>query len=124
MCFQRVRIDHAYLNKYNIFVGSAQRRSLCRRLCRPKCHSSRPKRAISPAFAAFALNKTDAFPAPCAVRKDIRFILGNTAQFCVLDHRAGRADPLREKRSCYFVYQRAFSQRGRRAMVGETARKL
>jgi hypothetical protein len=48
---------------------------------------------------------------------------GNTAQFCVLDHRAGRADPLREKRSCYFVYQRAFSQRGRRAMVGETARK-
>jgi hypothetical protein len=30
---------------------------------------------------------------------------------------------LREKRSCYFVYQRAFSQRGRGAMVGETARK-
>jgi hypothetical protein len=28
------------------------------------------------------------------------FILGSTAQFCVLDHRAGRADPLREKRSC------------------------
>jgi hypothetical protein len=48
---------------------------------------------------------------------------GSTTQFWVPDHRAGRAEPLREKRSCYFVYQRAFSQRGRCAMVGETVRK-
>jgi hypothetical protein len=29
----------------------------------------------------------------------------------------------REKRSCYWMYQRAFSQSQRRAMAGETARK-